>query len=83
MTQPDFEAALREQLVATVADRTPGEAPYEAIRRQGRAARRRRTAAHSGGVDAVSYKQIRAHETKKNLVVPGGGVKVGCLGGGL
>ncbi|MFE2407602.1 hypothetical protein ACFXDE_04570 [Kitasatospora sp. NPDC059408] len=50
MTQPDFEAALREQLVATVADRTPGEAPYEAIRRQGRAARRRRTAALSAGV---------------------------------
>ncbi|MFE5586937.1 hypothetical protein [Kitasatospora sp. NPDC056531] len=50
MTHPDFEAALREQLVATVADRTPGEAPYEAIRRQGRAARRRRTAALSAGV---------------------------------
>ncbi|MEE1782805.1 hypothetical protein PUR71_07735 [Streptomyces sp. SP17BM10] len=50
MTPPDFESALREQLVATVADRTPGEAPYEAIRRQGRAARRRRTAAISAGV---------------------------------
>ncbi|MEU6237610.1 hypothetical protein [Kitasatospora sp. NPDC047058] len=57
MTEPDFEAALRDQLAATVLNRTPGEAPYEAIRRQGLAARRRRTVAFSAalvGLIAVS-----------------------------
>ncbi|MEU9077648.1 hypothetical protein [Kitasatospora sp. NPDC048538] len=54
MTEREFEAELREQLVTTVLDRTPGEPPYEAIRRQGRAARRRRTTALSAGLVAVT-----------------------------
>ncbi|MGW2253206.1 hypothetical protein ACWCXH_23850 [Kitasatospora sp. NPDC001660] len=63
MTGPDFEAALREQLAVTVLDRTPGEAPYEAIRRQGHAARRRRTVVLSAalvGLIALSGAAISA-----------------------